>query len=134
MKIKQYRYGKRTAWLGVLLGGLQYEISAITSYTSYIQMSLIVGTSYVVARNYFPSFLSWINFTFFVILIIVIIVVMMIVDWVFIQPGRQEYSNRQSYKHPNPAIELIKTLATKEDITRLEDMIKEIKENMKQSE
>lgn len=96
LKIRQYHYGERTLKIGIFLGGLQFQMGAVSSYMGYINTAISASTLYLVANRLRLSFVEYI------LILVIIVAFLLLFDWVFIQPGRQIYANQQGWEHDNP--------------------------------
>lgn len=108
-RINQYHYGKRTLKLGIFLGGLQFQMGAVSSYMGYINTAISASTLYIV------SSVAKLSFIQYILLLVLVVAIVMLVDWVFIQPGRQIYANQQGWEHNNPVKQYLdEKMVTKE--------------------
>ena len=115
---------------GMWLGAFQSQVYSAQSNIGVIQFLLIVVMAYqsTIRAFLFPIF-PWINFGWFLIIGTILFLLLMIVDYKIMMPSRMAYGNFQTYKHPNPVFEEIKTIKKNQD--KILEQLKELQEEIK---
>lgn len=88
----------------IWLGRVKTMVSRTSAYFGYINFGLLLLTFYsVTGYNYAPLWL-------FVVVALVVLVIIAAVDFFFILPSEQAFSNQQIARHQNPIYELVKEI------------------------
>lgn len=90
------------------IGALQVQISSSMFYMNLVSTGMMILTFWYTAgyqiRN---QFAHWFNLWVFVGIVIVIFAAVMVLDFVFVLPSRQAFTNEQTCKHENPAMDAL---------------------------
>lgn len=117
--MRQYNLGR---WLGAYYTQLQYS----ASYMVFINLTMLSVTMWASARAQIVDLLPWLTFPLFLaIALVLLLVVLPLFDYVFMMKSRMSYQNEQSWRHNNPANEILARVEEKLD--RIQKEIDELK-------
>lgn len=97
------------------VGALQVQISNSMLYVSAINTFMLAMTFWYTTGSPLTSqYAPWIHFWTFAGIVILVMLTVMLLDYKYLYPARLGFTNRQTYKHDNPAVDDLKLIKEKQ--------------------
>lgn len=119
------------------LGGLQVQVSNSMFYMNLISTAMMILTFWYTAGYQIQGrYAQWLNLWMFIGFVILVFVAVMILDYIFVLPSRQAFTNEQACKHENPAMDELYAIRKenaelKQELIELKEALIEMKEDYK---